>query len=611
MRRLIIPAVIIGLLLLTSPPGLALERQVSVEESQPSDGGIYDFLSILIDLSESLTGAVLDESNASLGYLERLGFAVNETSREVLLYRERGVSTRLDEYFPPFIDLYRGVDDIVEGQLKFMEYFPQVKEGNSSAYLPALHGVELGMEGVSRAREALGEIAGLSFRTSSGNVTLDTSGLAGNLDEVERLFERYEALLRRYQPPESPLVLYVSDDTPPIGSNVTVYGVVRGMGSVTLHMVSPSGSEDIAGVLVRDGSFSRAYTLGELGLYRVFATGYLNGSPVRSNTVEINVTRIPTRIVAGNGSAYIGRPFQVTAVLQDYLGRPIAGETVFVRVPGGTTTLRTDRLGYLRFNVTSGAEGAVHVVLTYPGSGLYGPSRTNVSVLFTRYPLRITLGGPERVRVGRNFTVTVNVTSAHPVPVSILVDNSTYAVVNASAPFNVSVVLDDAGMHSIAAVFSGDSLYAPSRSNVLSVEAVPGPPYLKFLLMVVVIAGALLIYRRLSGGKAEGKGITDEELVALLRAGEDGGKKRGKRLNEYYRHVYLRLLSRYNLRRSTTPRELLTFVRGEPFEGHLTSATDYHERYTYAGRRLTAEEIVDFIRSTANVLLKLFVGDEL
>ncbi|KUH34444.1 hypothetical protein APY94_02080 [Thermococcus celericrescens] len=125
------------------------------------------------------------------------------------------------------------------------------------------------------------------------------------------------------------------------------------------------------------------------------------------------------------------------------------------------------------------------------------------------------------------------------------------------------------------------------------------------------MVGALLIYRRLSGGTAAGEGITDEELVALLRAGEDGGKKRGKRLNEYYRHVYLRLLSRYNLRRSTTPRELLTFARGEPFEGHLTSATDYHERYTYAGRRLTAEEIVDFIRSTANVILKLFVGDEL
>ncbi len=614
MKRVII---IVMILLLLSPLALALERQVPLENSHPGDTAVYEFLGEILKLSGSVTQSVLDESNGSIEELEKMGMIINVTSKEIVFYSQRGVTTPLVKYFPPFVNLYRSLADIAYGQQLFTEYYNQSRAGDAHAYSMAMSGIQRGLYGVRSARESLREISSFRFLTPKGNITLDTSEISNEMNGVDRLFLQYEALLRRYQPPKEPLVLYASNLKPHVGSNVTVYGFARGMRTVTIHLINPEGSEDLTGVLVSHNSFNMTYTFTAIGEYQVFATGHLNGTSIKSNMVEINVTKIPTRILAQGGEAYIGEEYRINAILQDYTGRPLPNMTLYLIGKGIKKNLTTDSRGVISFNVTSSEEGNLEFNIAYIGSKVYSPSNTTVQVTFVKHPLRITLEGPQKVHQGENFTIKVNLKAIYPLPIEIVVDNKSVETIDSSGSFNVTLTLTK-GHHSIVAQFKGDSFYSPSTSNVLLVEATPGVSYLQVFLVILIALGAVLAYYYLSRKEEQMDGMNEEEFLRLLKEHEIEGRrgvkeKKGKHLNDYYKNVYLKLVSIYNLKRSTTPRELLnhSISKKEPFIEPLTKATQYHEKYTYAKRKLTAEEIVDFMRSVANTILKIFVRDEL
>ncbi|AIF70334.1 hypothetical protein PAP_09795 [Palaeococcus pacificus DY20341] len=613
MKRIITLALI---MLILSPLGLALDRQIPLEEAKKSDEGVYRFLEILLNYAISSTNAIVDERNTSIDYSNLLGARLNQTVEEISFYKSKGVTSAVEEYIPPFLGLHDGIRDIIKGQMLFLGNIDRVKEKDRRAYALALNGVEMGKEGILKVNESIRAIAEFTFVSEEQNeLKLNTDRLEENLKKIQKMFQSYERILREYDVlgGEDRLTLYASDLNPPVFENVTFYGHAKGLEKINLHVKDSNGLETILLVSVSKDRFRFVYSFSEIGTYKVFVTGKKNGKILRSNTLILNVSRIPTEIIAYGGSAYIGTSFELTGVLQDYRGNPLKGQTVFITFKNTSMSTATDDTGAFSANLTSKQAGRYEVKVSYNGDELYAPTSSTVKVAFLRRPLMIKLNSQEKIKVGKPLKVEAVVASKYEVPITIYVDGKQYKEIKAKGNFEFTVVFNETGRHDIQAVFQGDSFYAPSKSNILSVEVIEGVPILKAILFLILSVGGFLAYKALSA-KTTIDGMSEEEFLALLKAQEKEEKKqkkRSKKLNDYYKVLYSRLIKTYRLKRSTTPRELLARVKDEPFVGDLAIATILHEKYTYSKKRLSSNEIIEFIRSVGRTLLGFLVRDEL
>jgi len=81
----------------------------------------------------------------------------------------------------------------------------------------------------------------------------------------------------------------------------------------------------------------------------------------------------------------------------------------------------------------------------------------------------------------------------------------------------------------------------------------------------------------------------------LEETGEMGRKGREEvkvvqDFREAYKMLFNTLISRYNLKKSLTPRELLKELRNEPFSEKLRIVTDLHEKAVYGNIMLKDDE---------------------
>ena len=196
------------IMLILSPFGLALDRQVPLEEAKKSDEGVYRFLETLLNYAISSTNAIVDERNTSMDYSNLLGTRLNQTMEEVNFYSSKGVTSAVEKYMPPFLELHDGIEDIIKGQMLFLENIDRVKEKNRRAYALALNGVERGKEGILKVNESIRAIAEFTFVSEDQNeLKLNTDRLEENLKKIQKMFQSYERILNTYEMPEGELTI--------------------------------------------------------------------------------------------------------------------------------------------------------------------------------------------------------------------------------------------------------------------------------------------------------------------------------------------------------------------------------------------------------------------
>ena len=620
--------VLIMLLIVTfSSFGLALERHTLYENANENDKGVYIYLKAILLYSGIVLDNVIDENNESINYALNLEGRLNVTREEVEFYKSRGIKSKVEDYLPPFLTLGEGIKNIAKGQKLFLENIEKVKEEKDYyAYLNATKGLDYMKKGIVESNESLDEIDKLEFLDENGKILkLNTDNLREKLEKIEKLYSAYERILSVYKvlPPEEyeklkekenfiplpkPLTIYASDLNPFIYENVTFYGYAYGFESVELHIGNKSYD-----VGVKNGYFSFRYSFNKTGIYSIFATGIRDNKLEKSNILTVNVTKIPTSIIlSSSGSAYVYQKLTINGVLLDYYGNPLGDQIVKAEFDGEEILLKTLENGSFSFKINGEKEGRYLVNVTYLGTQVYEKSFASISVFFLRYPVDIKIeADKEKVGVGKEVKIFGEVKGAErPILISIYVDGKLYQQWLTKTVFGFKIAFNETGIHEIYAYFPGDDYYAPAKSNVVRINVVKITINRSLIIVVLAALISILIYSFASKRKA--KGITEEEFVKLIRSLETEEKaKKVRKLGEIYRDIYYRVIKRYNLKPSLTPRELLRKLSNESFSYELEKLTMLHEKYFYGMKRLSRREIIDYIRSAGRFIVGFLVGDSL
>ncbi|USH00468.1 hypothetical protein K1720_03120 [Thermococcus argininiproducens] len=649
MKRVI--ALIILALLLSSGFGLASERHFEYEKAHENDKGIYIYFRILILYSEMALDKVIAESNESLYYANNVETKLNITRDEIEFYKSFGIEAKVEDYLPPFLELGKGVKEIALGQKLFLDNIETVKEiRDYYAYVNASIGLEMMGKGISRAISALDVIDTFEFvDEDNSTLTLDTSSLREKLEKIKKMYFGYEKVLSAYKvltPEEvqeiikekeksgesidfeeflkenrvvlvpTSLTLYASDLNPFVYENVTFYGYAPEFESVYLHIENKT-----IALRVKNNKFSYVYSFDRVGSYEVFATGVKNGSVKSSNTLVLNVLKIPTKIVlSSKGSAYINESMRVSGALLDYYGNALSREEVFVEFNGEKFALSTLDDGSFSFNVTSHESGKKILNVTYLGNEIYAGSSASLGLMFLKYPVRIDIKAKkDSLKVGEKVKISGTITGVkRPIPITIYVDGKPYTEVYAANDFNVKVSFNKTGEHTIYAHFPGNDYYEEATSNLITIKVVTFSLF--DIILIALIVGLLFgigflgykIYRR------SREGVSDEEFLTLLKAMEEIEKeeeaeraRKLKSLREMYREIYYKLIKHYNLKPSITPRELVRRLRKESFAYHLEKATGLYEKHFYGKKTLRRRDILDYLRHIAGFIVSFIVREEL
>ncbi|MBC7114063.1 MAG: hypothetical protein H5T47_00345, partial [Archaeoglobi archaeon] len=244
----------------------------------------------------------------------------------------------------------------------------------------------------------------------------------------------------------------------------------------------------------------------------------------------------------------------------------------------------------------------ISLELLFPGDEIYESSRTTAEVIFYGEELRITLEAPEEPLRSGEIELHGYVDSGYDIPLEIYVDERYIKTIYASSSFTLNLSLD-AGEHTVFALFRGDELYEPAKSNILEIR-IYGQEidhYFLFALILLAILSAKLI---LSGRKAERAERSEGEK---MRADAVEGR-RAEGISGSFRDLYFMLLKSYGLGRSMTPRELLRALRDVRFREELRRAVRLHERSFYGMEKLKSHEERMLGRAIRRVIMLLRRG---
>ncbi|AMM53291.1 hypothetical protein [Pyrococcus kukulkanii] len=575
MKKILVSLTII-LLLIT--PTLAQIRQVKFESAPRDDSALYEFFSTVLDISASAL------KDLNLTQYKKLQLIMNWTREEEEFYRARGVNVTLTRYLPPFIQLSKEIGNIIKGVNDFRKFY------ELKMYVKAKLSAEFALNNLKDARRTVETIKDMEFIVNNSTKALDTSKVEDALNDIERLLEYYLKITsNKIIKSNATLVVYVSKKNPYIFENVTIYGYSV-FPEVTLHIGNHS--------IQVPGNFSIPYRFTKIGSYKV----YLTAKGKKSNVILVNVSKVPCLITISSPSGYPNSTITLNGSLKDALGFPISNATVYVN----NSAIKTNAKGDFSVNYTFPYPGTYPVSIFYPGDDIHEKCSKNVTINVLKIPVQIKIEGPSKVRVGMPIEI-VGSTSVSGINISIIVDGKEIKDFIALQRFKITLRLSSPGKHEIVAKSSGNSLYAPAESNVLTVS-VYVVKYEEIAGMAIVsLLGFLLYLKPWRSKKKRGIVVKEHEIPEIIKR---RGKEERKGLRDWYKKTYLRLIGMYGLKRSTTPRELLAKIDDE-VRREFKDATEVHEKTVYGMKIPTSLDITKFFRSIARTILTIIIGEKL
>ncbi|ASJ15366.1 hypothetical protein A3L10_09575 [Thermococcus radiotolerans] len=556
-----------------------------------NDHGAYVYFTSLISDFEALYDQVLAENDSALNVSSRLYGITNSTYETLIVYSSIGINDKVLSLASEFQKLGECSFYVSSGSLSFRR---GMEEGD---YVSARNALLLMETGLSSCREAVNSISSVELvGENNESLRFDVTGLSSKLDGVEDLIGEYRRALDAAEVPSN-FSVFISKESPMVLDNVTIFGYAPNMSSVLLVVNGTLYTPELG-----NGTFRLVYSFPRTGTYEIYAVGVNSSGSFRSNVLLVNVTRIPTRIIAEESR---GEAVTVSGYLLDYWSRGVDRVPLKLVVGGEAYPLVTDPEGF--FNATVNVSSEVNATVLFAGTSLYAPS--NVTLLLLPAKLRPTIrlfyeGGS--VKAGDTVTITGTVTPDLSIPLVIYVDDSPYTTITARGDFSFQVQLGE-GTHEVYAYFPGSDELQASGSNVIQITAAPISYTTRILLLLAFLLLAGLGYKFLTREKVQ---PAVEEVAGERPVEAEFGEAPPDVLGAY-RVVYRFLRRLYSLPGSITPREMLSRLRGEPFYNDLEKLTVMHERGLYARMRFGISEALGAVKRASRVIITAIVRDEL
>ncbi len=653
--------ILIIFLIFTYPVNGANEiRHEIYSKANFSDEGIYIYFSKIIEDVGKCLDKFLDEDPDAVNFSTSLEQKVKLTEEESRFYAAKGIESNVSVVIKPFITLSTEIKKLTHFQPIFLENIELLfqNQNNSLAYINAriaLMNMRLAADGINNS---IGEIEKIELRNETSDLHFDTSELRSKLEDVYDLIAYYESLLARFEFEKESLLMAVSEDRPFLYQEVKIFIYSKNVTPTALFI--DEVEHEINGSIMN-------YRFEEPGEHVIRVEGSSNGKTVKPSVVKVNVRKIPTYIVLSSKSAaFISENVTVTGFLSDYYGNPL-NANITIKVDSNSFQLMAHR-GFFSFNVTRSSEGFVNIWAFYAGNETYKSSEATMSIFFSRFPTSLYIEA-DKMRIGINETVNFagridGVSEA--VPIHVFVNSADVKRLNTAGEFNFTLNFTKSGMYSVYAYFPGNSLYRSAESNRVEIVVEPSssaqaydsgyPKSIKvtqemvnarlkeegqkivsvtvggvllYWLAILIFAGVIVVsalYLRYSR-KGEKVGIEEtlaigKEVVEIAEpekveevrkpeAIEDRKLELPKSVSDAYNTLFTAATTKYNLKKSLTPRELLKTLESEPFAEKLRTVTYLHEKAVYGLVELSGEEMDVYLRLIDKILEELKEQEEL
>ena len=590
-------------------------RQEIYSKAIPSDKGIYNYFSELLKEAGDCLNKFLYENNA-VNLSVSLYHKVKLTEEESRFYAAKGVKSNVSIVVKPFLSLSSGIKKLTWSQLIFLENARSLfkNKNNYSAYLnarAALINMKLAADKINRS---ISDIEQIELWNGSSKLRFNVSELKSELKDVYNLIAYYESTLTKFE--KDGITVVVSDAHPFLHQEITIYVYAKNVKPTSLFI---DGTE----YELKNNTVKHSFE--EIGEHTIYAEGVSNGKIVKSNVIKVYVSKIPTYIILSSKSAaFLNEKVEVTGCLSDYYGNPISAN-ITAKIDGKELKLTTYN-GLFRFNVTNDSEGFLNVSVFYSGNETYESSNATISIFFTRFPTLLYIDA-NRTCIGVNETVSftgriedVN----YSIPIHVFVNSTNVKTLNAIKEFSFNLNFSKPGTYVVFAYFPGDLLHRPAESNRIEIVVKSGsgsqklvkmvnkiPENSYFLLIIAVVAVILTsayVKSRRKGIESKTEHVEELRKEEFVKEGAEKAEEVVKELNlpegveEAYKTLFRALISRYNLKKGLTPRELLKSLKNKPFAEKLNIVTDLHERVVYGKMELKDGEREIYFRFVTEIL---------
>lgn len=569
---------------------------VSAEDyrkAEKNDYGAYAYFRLMLDEANSVLSLLVEESPEALNQSLELYNWTNTTVEELITYQSLGASPKALELAYQFKTLGRELFLLSKWQGDFLK---AISEGDFAGAKEALLYMSSSIEEI---RPVLESVRGIYLVGENGErLELDLNETYETLGKLERLLEVYESRLNELFVPTD-FSLFTSKPTAFLSENVTLYGYTLNLSEIRVFVNETPYTPEII-----DGVFRLKISFNQSGSYVLYATALNGTKTVHSNSITLNVTRVPTKVVALQKT---GENSTVEGVLIDYYGNPVPGKSILLLLENLTLESVSDENGTFIFELPE-LRGSMNTTVIFEGDEYYAPSYANITLEPTREKVLIRLFFDKKeVRAGERIEVRglVNGTSEE-IPIEVYVDENLVEERRVRGNFTISLTLDE-GNHAVYVRFPGNERFSESFSNTIEIYASSYLSTTRIAIFSAFLIIGLLVYHfinRKPVSKAPTK--APERSVEEFTLGEEKPD-----LLRAYRFLYRFLRRLYNLPKSTTPRELLGRLRGWEFLPELKRVTELHEVAFYGRKMPGIKEVVEGVRTVARIVLGAIVGDEL
>jgi len=615
----IIVALIVFMITLSST--MAQMRHVKLDEVKESDQFLYFYFDLFLQEFGYSLKYMANDNNYYLKLSNITYKRIQLTRDEAIYYESRGIETKARYVVEPFYQFSKRLVFLGETNHELVRIIKILENTTNEELFREASLKIIAMNRTIREMYVyLDEIDELKLKNGTHILKFDTKFVRKWLNEMENKINDYSNTLsnlikeRKIEPiTKRSLWIDVSTRNPILYDRAMIYGYTSTPGVLWIHIEHMENKNKIIEKMYqiktsKDGSFFMQYSFNELTEYKVYATQEVNGTQKTSNIVIVRVRKIPTKfIIDSKFEGLIGKPLTVRGILVDYYKKPLFNATVYLN----STEVLTNKRGEFFKQYTFNRPKVEKILVSFPGDDIHEGTRKVIEIAFLKYPVTIVLD-PEKNKIylGDKVKITGIITGLeYATPIEIYMNKNPYRIVNASKRFEITFTPSSLGTYTFYAFYPGDELHQEATSNIVSILVVKPPEKTKsnviIVLLTIALLGALLYWRREKlpfrmKEHEEAKEDTTEEEVIEITSGEK--PELPKDIREAYKLLFNEIVSKFNLKTSMTPREVLRALKESEFYNDLKVITELHEKEVYGEMELSRVEREIFFEKLERIL---------